>query len=256
MASQPQERPYRSHHQPACVPCRKRKSRCKLGPGTSATCLMCEVHGSNCVFPSAGSSTPIPGNAGQPSRAVARKARVSRPTSATTSVDVAVVQASRAPISPGSADPASARITASASSTTRRRSPARAASDRQEIPFANVGASPGSLHGPQDPGSNPVGPHEDDEAHVIGPVHSPDAQLIQRYLMRDATAGRGPRLSAGYGAAAAAAAARGGNPQRPVMFSAVRRHPLGRSAGLSAAGMRLEVVEKLLEPYADNLMDL
>lgn len=91
---------------------------------------------------------------------------------------------------------------------------------------------------------------------MIGPVHSPDAQLIQSYLMRDATAGRGPGLSAGYGTASAAAAARGNNPQRPVMFSAVRRHPLGRSAGLSAAGTRLEVVEKLLEPYADNLMDL
>ncbi|OQE87612.1 hypothetical protein PENNAL_c0019G09138 [Penicillium nalgiovense] len=38
------ERPYRSHTKPACVPCRRRKSRCKLEPHTAA-CLMCRAHG-------------------------------------------------------------------------------------------------------------------------------------------------------------------------------------------------------------------
>lgn len=42
-------RPYRSHRHPACLSCRKRKSRCKTrdAPG----CIMCQVHGTECVFP-------------------------------------------------------------------------------------------------------------------------------------------------------------------------------------------------------------
>ncbi|KAJ5145912.1 uncharacterized protein N7515_000476 [Penicillium bovifimosum] len=44
------ERPYRSHTKPACNPCRRRKSRCKLEPQTAA-CLMCRAHGTECTFP-------------------------------------------------------------------------------------------------------------------------------------------------------------------------------------------------------------
>ncbi|KAJ5685826.1 hypothetical protein N7536_008445 [Penicillium majusculum] len=52
------ERPYRSHTKPACVPCRRRKSRCKLEPHTPA-CLMCRAHGTECTFPNAiAKSTP------------------------------------------------------------------------------------------------------------------------------------------------------------------------------------------------------
>ncbi|KAJ5230028.1 hypothetical protein N7489_010736 [Penicillium chrysogenum] len=52
------ERPYRSHTKPACVPCRRRKSRCKLEPHTAA-CLMCRAHGTECTFPNGrAKSTP------------------------------------------------------------------------------------------------------------------------------------------------------------------------------------------------------
>ncbi|CAG8132629.1 unnamed protein product [Penicillium olsonii] len=44
------ERPYRSHTKPACIPCRRRKSRCKFEPHTEA-CLMCRAHGTECTFP-------------------------------------------------------------------------------------------------------------------------------------------------------------------------------------------------------------
>ncbi|CAG8248089.1 unnamed protein product [Penicillium salamii] len=44
------ERPYRSHTKPACLPCRRRKSRCKIEPHTEA-CLMCRAHGTDCTFP-------------------------------------------------------------------------------------------------------------------------------------------------------------------------------------------------------------
>lgn len=44
------ERPYRSHTKPACNPCRRRKSRCKIEPHAAA-CLMCRTHGTECTFP-------------------------------------------------------------------------------------------------------------------------------------------------------------------------------------------------------------
>ncbi|XHG07882.1 hypothetical protein AWENTII_011012 [Aspergillus wentii] len=44
-----QGRPYRSHVYPACLPCKKRKSRCKTK--TSGICIMCQAHGTDCVFP-------------------------------------------------------------------------------------------------------------------------------------------------------------------------------------------------------------
>ena len=43
------ERPYRSHRHPACLSCRKRKSRCKTRD--APCCIMCQVHGTECVFP-------------------------------------------------------------------------------------------------------------------------------------------------------------------------------------------------------------
>lgn len=44
------ERPYRSHLQPACLQCKRRKSRCKI-EAHSPACLMCRVHGTSCTFP-------------------------------------------------------------------------------------------------------------------------------------------------------------------------------------------------------------
>lgn len=44
------ERPYRSHVYPACLPCKKRKSRCKTKDAANA-CMMCQAHGTECVFP-------------------------------------------------------------------------------------------------------------------------------------------------------------------------------------------------------------
>lgn len=46
----PTERPYRSHLRPACLQCKRRKSRCKI-EAHSPACLMCRVHGTSCTFP-------------------------------------------------------------------------------------------------------------------------------------------------------------------------------------------------------------
>lgn len=43
-------RPYRSHLHPACLSCKKRKSRCKTR-NSSDVCIMCQAHGTECIFP-------------------------------------------------------------------------------------------------------------------------------------------------------------------------------------------------------------
>lgn len=70
MSSASEGRPYHFHQLVACIPCRKHKSRCKLGPvecdrscGEPEACLMCKVHGSPYVsleIPFAGSSAITP----------------------------------------------------------------------------------------------------------------------------------------------------------------------------------------------------
>ncbi|KAI1453565.1 fungal-specific transcription factor domain-containing protein [Annulohypoxylon moriforme] len=54
------ERPYRSHLRPACLPCRKRKSRCKI-EAQSSSCLMCRAHGTDCEFPNKRQPSSIQG---------------------------------------------------------------------------------------------------------------------------------------------------------------------------------------------------
>ncbi|CEL02244.1 hypothetical protein ASPCAL03415 [Aspergillus calidoustus] len=46
---QPEGRPYRSHLHPACLPCRKRKSRCKTRT-LGEVCAMCLAYGTECIF--------------------------------------------------------------------------------------------------------------------------------------------------------------------------------------------------------------
>jgi hypothetical protein len=43
-------RPYRSHLFPACLACKKRKSRCRT-TNLSSVCTMCNAHGTGCTFP-------------------------------------------------------------------------------------------------------------------------------------------------------------------------------------------------------------
>ncbi|OAA59207.1 Transcription factor [Niveomyces insectorum RCEF 264] len=73
-------RPYRSHARPACMACRRRKSRCKV-EAHATTCSMCSVHGTPCEF--------RPGSAGPPRTppvtAAARRAAAGRSAVAQTS---------------------------------------------------------------------------------------------------------------------------------------------------------------------------
>ena len=50
MSAQAPGRPYRSHSRPACLQCKRRRSRCRVESGQHM-CLMCRVHDTECTFP-------------------------------------------------------------------------------------------------------------------------------------------------------------------------------------------------------------
>ncbi|KAI0544361.1 fungal-specific transcription factor domain-containing protein [Xylaria curta] len=179
-------RVYRSHSQPACLPCRKRKSRCKLDSTESTTCLLCKLHGNECVFPGTSAA----------------------PTSTATS---------------------------------HRRTQKRVARERpvlsqpQPIPFAEP--------------LTPTSPDRD-ESHVIGPVQSPDTQLIANYLFNN------PGIGARASLIIVTRPDYVPSGHKSVLFNAVRRHPIGYVPAQSPSASICEVVTKLLEPHCDILVDV
>jgi hypothetical protein len=216
----PVERPYRSHMQPACVPCRRRKSRCKLDAADRTACLMCKVHATECAFPSSSKETVRPAR-------TSRKTQARRPSSrqaSTTTVSPSL------PINGGVCQPP----TPLPAHLPEHGAPPEPKCPR-EIPFPN--------------GTTSVTGGED-ESHVIGPVQSPDAQLIADYLLSDPAmdprAGRMILVRPGQFQAG----------QRPILFNTVRKHPLGYSGSQTTAALRCEVVEKLIEPYGSGLIDV
>ncbi|KAI8952423.1 fungal-specific transcription factor domain-containing protein [Xylaria longipes] len=212
-------RSYRSHSQPACIPCRKRKSRCKLDGADSTTCLLCKLHGNECVFPVPSAATPSAATSHR--RAQKRVAR-EKP-------DVPLSQP-RPSASTYQHDPPQ-DVSAQGTSAP----PAIESSCSLEVPFADsiATASPSR-----------------DEFHVIGPVQSSDAQLIANYLFNN------PGIGARAGRIIVTRPDHLPSGQRNVLFNAVRRHPLGYVLTQSPQASICEVVTKLLEPHCDNLVDV
>ncbi|KAI1751510.1 fungal-specific transcription factor domain-containing protein [Xylaria castorea] len=189
-------RVYRSHAQPACIPCRKRKSRCKLDNADSTTCLLCKLHGNECVFPG--------------------------PSAATTDT-----------------------------ATSHRRAQKRVAREKPEVSLSQPQPSTSTYHH-DDPPRDVTAQRTSalPAPHVIGPVQSPDAQLIANYLSNNPDIGprasriivtRPDHLPSG---------------QKAVLFNAVRRHPLGYVPAQSLSASICEVVTKLLEPHCEILVDV
>ncbi|PHH66533.1 hypothetical protein CDD81_7008 [Ophiocordyceps australis] len=226
------ERPYRSHLRPACLPCRRRKSRCQTEAGADG-CVTCRAHRTPCVFPDL------------PSR--------NRPCTKTASP-------SRLPRGGGRGDvSASTR----ARSTSARRGTARqgtstTSSDAPRLPHmasttalmtkANQQPSGHGLDMDLDDGSS-MGLDASDSHHVnlhiVGPAVTNDSQVLADYLSCIPEAMRSTRMvvpdSAGR--------------SKPVLFTMVQKRPLGVSVNRSPSAEKLEVIEKLLEPCAAATVD-
>ncbi|KAF2962740.1 hypothetical protein GQX73_g10831 [Xylaria multiplex] len=204
----------------------KRKSRCKLDSTDLTACLLCKLHGNECVFPDPPASAVITRALASHRRTQTRAAKrkpnnVSRPwTKPSTSASTYNQHYH--------AREALAQNTSNL--------PATGSLCPVEVPFAGSPAPTASSDG--------------DEPHVIGPVQSPDTQLIANYLFNNPSIGshasrmivtRPDHLHSG---------------QSTVLFNAVRRQPLGHVPTQSLPASVCEIVSKLLEPHCENLIDI
>lgn len=82
--------------------------------------------------------------------------------------------------------------------------------------------------------------------HIVGPAVTNDNQVLSDYLAAVPGATRGSRLVAPVT----------GNRSRPVLFTMVQKRPLGIATGRSLSADKLEMIEKLLEPHCEDVIDL
>ncbi|KAF5601900.1 transcriptional regulatory [Fusarium pseudocircinatum] len=92
-------------------------------------------------------------------------------------------------------------------------------------------------------GSNDEQPHN---LHIVGPAVTSDNQVLSDYLSSMPSASRGSRIIRPAI----------GNRSRPVLFTAVQKRPVGLDSNLTFAEERLQLIEKILEPFASDLVDV
>ncbi|KAK1593432.1 fungal-specific transcription factor domain-containing protein [Colletotrichum navitas] len=234
-ASFPSERPYRSHLRPACLACRKRKSRCNVDRN-GGTCLTCRAHATSCEFPPTPAGTsPRPKSVWKHGRGRQSKDLGHRPSSPPQTQSLASdlrfgSQTTRLPL-------------ADAGLPARRES---RSLDRQLPPVA-----PRDSRYPE-----PIDGGGEDEAHIVGPADIEDTQVLSTYLSNDSSvlnrsirtriSGTSPRQDHGSGSST----------RKPVVFTTVRKQPLGVPDDRNPAFLKCQMIEKLLEPVLPYVVDL
>ncbi|KAF4424252.1 transcriptional regulatory [Fusarium acutatum] len=103
--------------------------------------------------------------------------------------------------------------------------------------------NPQSEESPLALGSNDEQPHN---LHIVGPAVTSDNQVLSDYLSSMPSASRGARIIRPAI----------GNRSRPVLFTAVQKRPIGLDSNLSFAEERLQLIEKILEPFTSELVDV
>ncbi|CAK7268013.1 hypothetical protein SEPCBS57363_002885 [Sporothrix epigloea] len=199
LATAPKDRPYRSHVQPACLPCRKRKSRCKVVAG-KASCLFCEAYATECVFPTQ------------------KERRIS---TARTETRVETAK------SPGK------RVRQVAQTQTTSQT-----SQVGQIPSPFSGRR---LSGTAAPSTKINADGDEDNTHIVGPVEAKDSRVLADYLSTETTASWRPWRS---------------GTQHSVLFRSIRKRPLGFALAQTRSARKCEILEKMLEPWLDELIDL
>ncbi|KAF5667768.1 transcriptional regulatory [Fusarium circinatum] len=106
-----------------------------------------------------------------------------------------------------------------------------------------VQQNPQSEESPLALGSNDEQPHN---LHIVGPAVTSDNQVLSDYLSSMPSASRGSRIIRPAI----------GNRSRPVLFTAVQKRPVGLDSNLSFAEERLQLIEKILEPFTSDLVDV
>ncbi|CAH0014830.1 unnamed protein product [Clonostachys rhizophaga] len=234
------ERPYRSHLRPACLTCRRRKSRCHTEPGADR-CLMCRAHGTDCLFPG---GSPGPASKDSPDQVARRRGRgkssatprittppfhpVSGPRAHPTVASTSIPGPQNGDMVPGSASSSSAYNPSL-------NPPPNRSHHQQEM---HGGDSPSIEFGSADDHASNL--------HIVGPATTKDNQVLSDYLSAIPGATRGTRMVVPVPASRS----------RPVLFTRVQKRPFGVPVNRSPSAEKLEMIEKLLEPYAGDVIDL
>ncbi|KAI1370184.1 fungal-specific transcription factor domain-containing protein [Hypoxylon crocopeplum] len=220
------QRPYRSHLHPACLPCRKRKSRCKIEPH-SPSCLMCRAHGTDCSFPTSRKPNLVQGKAssGAPSR--------QRLASKSTSHDPQI----QTPNSLLDGYIACNDAGSSAVNVMWHGDDAlRVHHDTHDY----------DSQGPQST-SLSIEDAEHENPHIISPAMTRDSQILTDYLSAMSSDGYGIRLIRPKSA---------GSSSRPILFTAVQKRPVGLTINPNPSYTKCQIIEKILEPWAEQLIDI
>ncbi|KAI5464804.1 fungal-specific transcription factor domain-containing protein [Mariannaea sp. PMI_226] len=82
--------------------------------------------------------------------------------------------------------------------------------------------------------------------HIVGPAATSDSQVLSDYLSSMPGATQGSRLII----------AAPGNLSKPVLFTMVQKRPPGLDINRSRSAEKLEIIEKILEPFENDVIDL
>ena len=221
-------RPYRSHAYPACVSCKKRKSRCRT-TSSSSSCMMCQTHGTECIFPyiddrlPRGSSYSPRNQSAGDQRTRSTKASLMRPAS------------HRSPrATPNLLGARGGQRSLFHSSAARSQGDARSTTSniRHEETMPTI--------------TGIVADTDENSSHVVSPAVADDNNVLESYLsaMSEARCRCPIRTNSNPNPLA-----------RRVLFSTVPRRPLGVTMNQSLAAMKREVIEKYMEPDVRDLLD-
>lgn len=235
-------RPYRSHLYPACLSCKRRKSRCRTRD-SSGICLMCQVHGTNCVFPQQDHQGPT---VSSPRRLVAKPRQTNGSPSQSEPVLVTPGPGINRQISSSHSHSCSHSHFQSHSPTVivdteSPRSSARGSNP--QIPYTQI-------LGTEDTPSNLrsiVAETGDNSSHIIGPAVVDDSEFLESYLSTIPDARRTSLIRTSVSS---------NRPIRPVLFNTVSRRPLGVSSNQSVPAAKCEIIEKYLETSLDDVVNL
>ncbi|CAG8363090.1 unnamed protein product [Penicillium salamii] len=225
-------RPYRSHLHPACFSCRRRKSRCKTRD-SSAICIMCQAHGTECSFPRPDDpiQRQVPAVPSKPRAHVKRRSahtrhRLQHAQSYTGLQHVA--------------HPIPVDITDTAASGNACTDP----KDDSRMPMATNSEQRAKTL------SSLMGIDEeagDNSSHIVSPAVAEDNEVLEKYLSAVPTAQRGSLIRTGSASNCSL---------RPVRFNVVSRRPLGVSTTQSLAVSKCEIIEKYMHPDLDEYLNL
>ncbi|KAJ0284362.1 hypothetical protein COL940_004164 [Colletotrichum noveboracense] len=100
----------------------------------------------------------------------------------------------------------------------------------------------------------PIAGGGEDEAHIVGPADIEDTQILSTYLSNDSSV-----LNRGIRTRISGTSPRqepGGSGRKPVVFTTVRKQPLGVPNDRTPAFLKCQVIEKLLEPLLPYVVEL